>query len=226
MTPIRKNIAVVDEQGNGYEATYQKRAKGLVKNGRARFIDENTLCLARPPNKNLEDENMINDNSKNGAMPTPPTPPTPPNTLTVGHSALNAAAPPSAPPPIPPMPPLKMNIPEAGVTIEWICSRIDMIMKDNAHITDSLKSLGSMTGTSGGNLSTQAESMGIVVQAREETNRQALRLLEMMYQDVKPSKQSKLAELAAHIDFDDLVQKIDGKDAAQFIYNLMDIPKN
>ena len=39
MIPIEKNIVVVDEQGNEYEATYPKRAKGLVKNGRARFID-------------------------------------------------------------------------------------------------------------------------------------------------------------------------------------------
>ena len=45
MTPIEKNIIVVDEQGKTYEATYPKRAKGLVKNGRARFIDENKICL-------------------------------------------------------------------------------------------------------------------------------------------------------------------------------------
>jgi len=42
-TPIEKNIIVVDEQGNEYEATYPKRAKGLVKNGRARFVDENKI---------------------------------------------------------------------------------------------------------------------------------------------------------------------------------------
>ena len=58
MTPIEKNIIVVDEQGNEYEATYPKRAKGLVKNGRARFIDENTICLACPPDTELEDKNM------------------------------------------------------------------------------------------------------------------------------------------------------------------------
>lgn len=57
--PIEKNIIVVDENGNEYEATYTKRAKGLVKNGRARFIDENKICLACPPN-NMEDNNMSN----------------------------------------------------------------------------------------------------------------------------------------------------------------------
>ena len=58
MTPIEKNVIVVDELGNEYEATYPKRAKGLVKNGRARFIDENTICLACPPNTELEDTIM------------------------------------------------------------------------------------------------------------------------------------------------------------------------
>ena len=61
---MEKNIIVVDEQGNQYEATYPKRAKGLVKNGRARFVDEHTICLACPPNDhNLEDRNMSENNN-------------------------------------------------------------------------------------------------------------------------------------------------------------------
>ncbi len=59
---MTKNIIVVDEQGNHYGATYAKRAKGLVKNGRARFIDENTICLACPPNQFLEEEKMTDIN--------------------------------------------------------------------------------------------------------------------------------------------------------------------
>ena len=58
MTPIEKNIIVVDENGNKYEATYPKRAKGLVKNGRARFINENTICMLCPPKIKLEDNYM------------------------------------------------------------------------------------------------------------------------------------------------------------------------
>ena len=38
---MEKNVIVVDEQGNEYGATYPKRARGLVKNGRARFVEEN-----------------------------------------------------------------------------------------------------------------------------------------------------------------------------------------
>ena len=56
-----KNVIVVDEQGNEYGATYPKRAKGLVKNGRARFVDENKICLACPPDKILEEEKMSNN---------------------------------------------------------------------------------------------------------------------------------------------------------------------
>ncbi len=69
MTPIEKNIIVVDEQGNEYEATYLKRAKGLVKNGRARFINENKICLLCPPNIELED-NKMSENTVNVEVPT------------------------------------------------------------------------------------------------------------------------------------------------------------
>lgn len=52
---MTKNIIVVDSQGKEYGTTYLKRAKGLVKQGRARFLTSNMLCLACPPNQNLED---------------------------------------------------------------------------------------------------------------------------------------------------------------------------
>lgn len=64
MIPIEKNIIVIDELGNEYEATYPKRAKGLVKNGRARFVSETTICLACPPNEHLE-VNLMDDNKEN-----------------------------------------------------------------------------------------------------------------------------------------------------------------
>ena len=54
-------MIVIDSQGNEYEATYPKRAKGLVKSGRARFVGENKICLACPPKDNLEDKNMGNN---------------------------------------------------------------------------------------------------------------------------------------------------------------------
>lgn len=66
MDPIEKKISVMDETGREYEATYPKRAKGLVKKGRARFVDENTICLACPP-AIQEDTEMTDLNHKNEA---------------------------------------------------------------------------------------------------------------------------------------------------------------
>lgn len=56
---MTKNISVVDEFGNNYGETYLKRAKQLVKKGRAHFVDDAKIELACPP-KNLED-NMSED---------------------------------------------------------------------------------------------------------------------------------------------------------------------
>ena len=63
MTPIEKNIIVVDENGNEYEATYLKRAKGLVKSGRARFISDNKICMQCPPTTQTEDS-IMDENKK------------------------------------------------------------------------------------------------------------------------------------------------------------------
>ena len=67
---MEKNITVVDEQGNQYEATYPKRAKGLVKHGRARFVDEYTICLACPPQIETEDNTMSENTTKTESMAT------------------------------------------------------------------------------------------------------------------------------------------------------------
>lgn len=54
------SIEVVDASGNVYHSTYPKRAKGLVKHGRARFVSESRICLACPPKIDLEDDPMNN----------------------------------------------------------------------------------------------------------------------------------------------------------------------
>lgn len=63
---MTKNVSVLDEQGNCIGATYPKRAKGLVKHGRARFIDENVISLinepACPPDIDNSEENTMDNN--------------------------------------------------------------------------------------------------------------------------------------------------------------------
>lgn len=57
----QKTVRVLDEAGNEYEATYPKRAKGLVKHGRARFADESqTAIILREPLNTHRTENQRN----------------------------------------------------------------------------------------------------------------------------------------------------------------------
>lgn len=56
---MEKTIFVTDKDGNDYPSTYLRRAKGLVKNGRAYWIDaEARICLLCPPIK-TEDNIML-----------------------------------------------------------------------------------------------------------------------------------------------------------------------
>lgn len=68
-TEGKKTVIVIDEQGNRYESTYPKRAKGLVKSGRARYVDENTILLLACPLKieKTEENKMNNNEIKNDA---------------------------------------------------------------------------------------------------------------------------------------------------------------
>ena len=43
---MTKNVTVTDENGTYVGTTYPKRAKGLVKNGRALFVDDCTIRLS------------------------------------------------------------------------------------------------------------------------------------------------------------------------------------
>ena len=61
-TPMKKNITILDKLGNRIGTTYPKRAKGLVKSGRAYTVDGETVQLICPPKKYMqkcqEDINM------------------------------------------------------------------------------------------------------------------------------------------------------------------------
>ena len=64
-TEGKKTVIVIDEQGNKLESTYPKRAKGLIKNGRARVVDENTICLVNLPKHIILEDNKMNNNNIN-----------------------------------------------------------------------------------------------------------------------------------------------------------------
>ena len=143
MTKNERSIEVVDEAGNVYEPTWPKRAKGLVKNGRARFVEENRICLACPPDTKTEDEHM--SNSIFGEM-----------------------------------------------TVADILTRINNIVNQTSYIGEAYEAFKTMgDGDSGdcgapGNImgKAKAEAIAAVVQCRENTNQQILRLYEKMYDDM------------------------------------------
>ena len=168
MIPIEKNVIVVDENGNEYEATYPKRAKGLVKNGRARFIDENTICLACPPN-NTEDK-IMSENKKADS--------------TINKTSNEIAD-------------VKAELPSEKLTIDYILSKLEEISVGQAFATDAILELGKMKSGGPGDVGTQeqAKAVGETIKAREATNQKLIALYEKMYDDLKP-KQDSLKEMA------------------------------
>ena len=163
MIPIEKNVIVVDENGNEYEATYPKRAKALVKNGRARFIDENTICLACPPN-NTEDKDM-SENKKADS--------------TINKTSNEIAD-------------VKAELPSEKLTIDYILSKLEEISVGQAFATDAILELGKMKSGGPGDVGTQeqAKAVGEIIKAREATNQKLIALYEKMYDDLKPKQDS------------------------------------
>ena len=160
MTPIAKNIRVVDNFGKEYEATYLKRAKGLVKNGRARFIDENTICLVCPPEIELEDNDM-SENKNDIVEVTATTPIEEPQKLTINYVLEQ---------------------------IEKIHNQTDHIGMALAALGNMVPKTNSTTPDVAG--AEQAEAIAEVVESREATNQKLIALYEKMYDDLKPKEES------------------------------------
>lgn len=123
---------MIDGTGNVLAPTYPRRAKGLVKNGRARFLDENTLWILFPP-------------------------------------------------------PEQGEIRMSELTAQEILQRIDHILNDVSHLHSAFMTIEKIPCPPAGEPDAgqaRAEAVSAIVCAREETNRQALSLLEKMYEDL------------------------------------------
>ena len=161
MTPIAKNIRVVDASNHEYEPTYPKRAKGLVKNGRAYFVDQTTICLTSPLNIQMEDYAMSEHTDQNEKLPI--------------HE--NAAA------------STKYSIDYILEQLERITAQSEHLSKaldvlgamDDGHNAEPY-SPGNTIGPA------KAAAIGETVRSREATNQQIIRLYEKMYDDLKTMK--------------------------------------
>lgn len=57
---MTKNITVIDENGNIVGSTYPKRADGLVKKGRARWISDTAVCMRADEKESEANEMAVN----------------------------------------------------------------------------------------------------------------------------------------------------------------------
>lgn len=212
MTPIEKNIHVIDESGNEYEATFNKRAIGLVKKGRARFVDNTTICLDKtsfqtrsagndkPENKKMN--NNVNDNINKHRqdnsdfireqidrmmsileLENPDGEPY----MIINHDMFNQVQ------------SMLLSLNQISRTYEetpeepsmkYILSRIDMIIQENEHIKNALTAIQTMqineSPNGGYGDQARAEAIQSMVQSRETTNQKILDMLDKMYDDLKP----------------------------------------
>ena len=171
-------IQVEDEAGNRYEATYQKRARGLVKNGRARFKDQSqtTIILTCPPKhqNDLEDTTM-NEHINN----------------TENTEATETAV-------------AKVEIPPALTAREVFDQIVALQYMISCEHTNPLSSLSAAVGYICSDTMWQSDELrcGAVNAAstpyrmREETYQQMLEIYRQIYRDLTSSKDAVSAERA------------------------------
>jgi hypothetical protein len=179
-TPITKNIRVVDAAGTQLQSTYRKRALGLVKHGRARFIDEHTIELMRPPDPQGK-ETTMHTQAQDHTM-----------TATQPFGGSSDAS--------------RVQAPSRDLTANDLLQRIDMLITETDYLRESVEALASIesagVGEAGseGDIGTQAKARAIasVIEQRERTNQKLIELLARMYDDLSPTmikkKQSRSPE--------------------------------
>ncbi len=169
----QKKVRVLDEAGNEYEATYPKRAKGLVKNGRARFTDDSqtAIILTCPPNQMILEDNTMNEQFNNTEVT---------ENTAVETAAVETAA-------------------TEKYTYEYALKQIELITGQIDHIHLAISELGHLEneGTPcGGSAKSVAEGIADVVKCRETTAQRLIDFYAKMYEDLKPRTQMQTADRA------------------------------
>lgn len=187
-----KNVIVVDEHGKKYGTTYLKRAKGLVRQGRARFLTQNMLCLACPPNHESDNDcaesnfsvqqicadaqicgasaawrdNMSDQAIEYKDMDT--------ENVEENTAADNIAV-------------------QDRYSIAYCLEQIERIGQQTEYLNQVISELRQLENDSSGGQ--KAMALGNIVEHRETTNQQMLRFYEKMYDDLKgPVKADPLAQ--------------------------------
>jgi|GEM_PF-540218 len=155
---ITKIIEVVDIHGNTLKATYPKRARGLVKNGRARYLTDTKIELfdkAQAVITAVEhtESQIVEMNTR----------PSLEFIIDLEDTIMS-----------------ENTCKNAEITAE-ILKRIDTILADSSHIQNALANLQSIPAPTG----SAPHPIASIVMARETTNQKLIELLEKMYDDVR-----------------------------------------
>jgi hypothetical protein len=160
MIPIEKNIRVVDAFNKAYEPTYPKRAKGLVKSGRARFVDAETICLTSPPHIHMEDNTMSENSNPDETKTIMPGQPNAAYSIEYALEQLNKIV----------------------IQTEHLTRALDALVRMDDGENGAPGSPGNIAGQA------KAQAIEEAVRSRETTNQQLIRFYEKMYDDLKPEK--------------------------------------
>ena len=155
----QKTVRVTDEAGGEYEATYPKRARGLVKHGRARFTDESqtAIILTCPPDQNM----ILEDNTMNEQIN---------NIENTEATAVETAA-------------------NEKYTYEYALKQIELITGQMDHIQNAISALAHLHNEAtptGGSARFVADGIADVVKCRETTAQKLIDFYAKMYEDLKP----------------------------------------
>lgn len=151
--------------------TWPKRAKGLVKNGRARFISENRICLACPPDDNLEDKKM-----SDREFITMPLDGNPGGFVGQAQEAEKTS---------------ETNR-EQVVDVAYVLKQMEAIRKETSYLHETIEKLSMMSdgdspeAGSPGNILGRAKATAFadIVRCRETTNQEMLKIYEKIYDDM------------------------------------------
>ena len=165
-----RNIAVVDVSGINYAPTYPRRARGLIKAGRARWSDnrKKKICLLVSP-AHYEEDNTMNELYNNDGN------------IVATDSATTSVT----------------NESDSQLTVNYILTQMEKIRSENGYIHKAIESVQDIRphepcdNSGAQDFGSQAKAQAIqgIVSSRENTNQKLLHMYERMYDDIKPTKQ-------------------------------------
>lgn len=187
---MKKNVTILDLLGNIIGTTYPKRAKGLIKSGRACFVDRETVRLTCPPEhfmqKRQEDIAMSIENSKIITL----TEETKTFDTQQAEKKETCKTQPQETEKEKPISENAKKLLDAGISLQELLANLDAIRSDNGYINQALANLEKlpyMAPIAGAPIDTsvaaRAEAAADIVKCKETTNQMMIKLYTQIYTD-------------------------------------------